>query len=75
MSMRARVLRHERHRVPIDVTGGAIPARLDYDGARLLVSRRAGEENAPALLIELDDRAESVTVTELPVAGIATFDG
>lgn len=66
---------HEQHRIPIDVAGGAIPARLDYDGTRLLVSRRIGEANAPALLIQLDDAAESVTVTELPVAGVATFDG
>ena len=59
----------ERHRLPIDGADGE-PIRIDYDGERVLVSRRAGEERAPALVIDL----ASGSTAALPVAGTATFD-
>lgn len=55
----------ELHRLPLDRSPE--PVHLDFDGRRVLVSR----EGAPALLIDLANG----TRTELPVDGIATFDG
>ena len=55
----------ESHRIALDDEPRA--TRLDYDGARLLVSR----EGTAALLIDLADGSQR----ELPVAGTATFDG
>lgn len=61
---------NERHRIALDVDD-EVPAELDYDGTRVLVSRRTGDAPASPLLIDL---AEG-TSGRLPINGTATFEG
>ena len=61
---------NERHRIALDVDD-EVPVQLDYDGARVLISRRTGDAPASPLLIHLADGSTG----RLPVIGTATFEG
>lgn len=61
---------NERHRIALDIDD-EIPSQLDYDGTRVLVSRRTGDAPASPLLIDLPNGTKG----RLPINGTATFEG
>ena len=61
---------NERHRIALDVDD-EVPSQLDYDGTRVLVSRRTGDAPASPLLIDLPNGTQG----RLPINGVATFEG